>query len=267
MVKSIILFLLFGTCGSVALATDTVYVSDIKNSYLVFDEDVSIVDLGVQDGFVAQIEKNAVFVKALTPNAVETTLFVTAGPKVYAGVVCFRQNNEQVLYDFRERTLNTAASYNKQNYVPQVDISLIRERLYSLSGSKRQIEDVGIYRNKVSWSLTNVMTDNSAIYLKLRLENQSSLVYRVESVSVENAEFYRKRFLSRKKVNMVPVVPLIEGNIVDIKPYSHQDYFIAIPTYAVGEQGAVFVTIRETSGVRSLQLEISPSLINSTDLF
>ncbi|MEK6480923.1 DUF4138 domain-containing protein [Catalinimonas sp. 4WD22] len=274
------LFLLFNT--SFANASDTIYVNNQQNTYLVFDENVSLLDLGGQREFAdhlpeenvvlvkdfgAKAEKNTVYIKARSPEAAETTIFISAGSKVFAGIVSFKSRHEKILYDFRDKTLNKAASYNRENYVPEVDISQIEERLYSLDDKKRKVFDIGVADNKVSWSLMNLKVDNSAIYLKLRLENNSALVYRMESLSVENAEFYRKRLLSRKKVNKVTVVPLIEGNIADVKPYGWHDYYIAIPVYAVGEQGAVMVTIRETSGIRSLQLEIPPRLMNTADLF
>lgn len=266
----------------VAKATDTIYVDHTQNTYLIFDEPISLLDLGGQrefadqlpeenvvlvKGFGAKAEKNAVYIKARSPEATETTIFISAGPKVFAGVICYKANTDKILYDFRDKTLNKAASYNRDNYVPAVDIQLIEERLYSLSDTKREVFDIGISGNKVSWSLLNLRADNSAIYLKLRLENNSALVYRIESISIENAEFYRKRFLSRKKVNKVTVKPLIEGNVGNVKPYGWHDYYVAIPVYAVGDQGAVMVTIRETTGVRSLQLEIPPGLINTSDLF
>lgn len=273
-------FLLLHTL--LAGATDTIYVNNQQNTYLVFDDNVNLLDLGGEKEFADQIpeenvvlvrdfgakaEKNAVYIKARSPEATETTIFIAAGSKVFAGVVCFKATHDKILYDFRDKTLNKAASYNRENYVPEVDISLMEERLYSLSSAKRGIFDVGISDNKVSWSLMNLKADNSAIYLRLRLENNSALVYRVESISVENAEFYRKRLLSRKKTHKVTVTPLIEGNIADVKPYGWHDYYIAIPVYAVGDQGAVMVTIRETTGIRSLQLEIPPGLMNTSDLF
>lgn len=278
----IICFIGFILQGLVAHATDTIYVNNQQNTYLVFDENVSLLDLGGEREFADQLpeenvvlvkdygakaDKNAVFIKARTPEAKETTIFVTAGSKVFAGVICFSARTDKILYDFRDKTLHKAASYNRKNYVPEVDIRLIEERLYTLSEEKRKIFDIGVSDNKVNWSLMNLKVDNSAIYLKLRLENNSGLVYRMESISVENAEFYRKRLLSRKKVNKVPVDPLVEGNLTDVKPYGWHDYYLAIPVYAVGDQGAVMVTIRESSGIRSMQLEIPPVLMNAADLF
>jgi hypothetical protein len=266
--KKILFLLPFLLALSPAFAgADTIYVNTTRSSYIVFDQDVVIVDCGVKNDYAVQAEKNVVFIKALKEPSQETTLFVSAGKKVYAGIVKFCKTNNQFLYDLRDKTLNVAASYSRDNYVPQVDIALTRERLFSLKEAPRKISNVGVTKNGCTWSLTNLKTDNSSIYLKLRLENNSALVYRVESISVENAEFYKKRILSRKKTNKIPVVPQIEGNIVDVKPYSTHDYFLAIPVYAVGKQGAVYVTIREVSGVRSSQIEIPYSTMEKADLF
>ncbi len=281
MSKQVLYLLFLVLMAQTVYATDTIYVNNTQHTYLVFDEDISLFDLGGQreyadnlpenvvlvEDFGARAEKNAVYVTARSDSATTTTIFVEAGGKAFAGVLCFRPHNEKILYDLRDKTLNKAASYNRENYVPEVDISLIEERLYLLDDHKREIYDIGVSSNKVEWSLINLKVDNSAIYLKLRLQNNSGLIYRMESISVENAEFYRKRILSKKKVNKVPVVPLIKGNLVDVRPYDSQDYFIAIPVYAVGDQGAVMVTIRETTGIRSLQLEIPPGLMSKSDLF
>ena len=113
----------------------------------------------------------------------------------------------------------------------------------------------------------NYRADASAIYLRFRLENNSGLVYRMESLSAENVEYYKKGFLSKRKSNRVPVDELIEGNVVDVPAYSQQDYFLALPTYAVGDKGSVLVTIRETSGIRVLQLDLPGSLLLRSNLF
>ena len=253
---------------ALALATpDTIYVNTELNSYVVMDEPVSIVDLGTAADYGAKIENNVVFLKALTPDAAGTTLFISAGKRVFAGIIRYKKDNHRFLYDLREKTLNAAATYSREHYVPEVDIRLIRERLFSLGSNNPQALEASTSRNGLRWSLLDLKTDPSAIYLKLRLENQTALVYRTESISVENAEHYRKRLLSRKKVTLLPVEPLIEGNFSDVKPYASHDFYLALPVYAVGRQGSVLVTIRETSGVRALQLEIPPQLMSRADLF
>lgn len=249
------------------LTPDTIFVHTELNSYVVMDEAITIVDLGSGADYGARIEHNVVFLKALKPDAPGTSLLITAGNRVFAGIIQYRARHQKFLYDLREKTLNAAASYSRENYVPEVDIHLIRDRLFSLKDEAAISPELSTSRNKLSWSLLNVKTDPSAIYLRLRLDNPTALVYRIESISVENAEFYRKRLLSRRKVTLLPVKPLVEGNISDVKPYASHDFYLAIPTYAVGQQGSVLVTIRESSGVRALQLEIPPHLLNRADLF
>ena len=267
----IILTYLFGFClpawSAPTLAPDTIFVNTELNSYVVMDESITIVDLGTATDYGAKIENNVVFLKALKHNAAGTTLFISAGNRVFAGIIQYKKNNRHFLYDLREKTLNAAATYSREHYVPEVDIRLIRDRLFSLDSENPQAQEVSISRNSLRWSLVNVKTDPSAIYLRLRLENQTALVYRIESISVENAEHYRKRLLSRKKVTLLPVKPLIEGNISDVKAYASHDFYLALPTYAVGRQGSVLVTIRESTGVRALQLEIPPQLMDKADLF
>ena len=270
--KTILIFIasLSGLClpawSAPFLAPDTIFVNTELNSYVVMDEPISIVDLGTATDYAAKIENNVVFLKALKPDAAGTTLFISAGNRVYAGIIQYKKNNRHFLYDLREKTLNAAATYSREHYVPEVDIRLIRDRLFSLDAENLQAQEVSTSRNGLRWHLINLKTDPSAIYLRLRLENQTALVYRIESISVENAEHYRKRILSRKKVSLLPVKPLIEGNISDVKAYASHDFYLALPSYAVGRQGSVLVTIRESTGVRALQLEIPPRLMEKADL-
>lgn len=247
--------------------SDTVYVNDVKNAYLIFDDPVDIINIGTHGDYAVEVEKNTVFLKALQQRVAPTNFFVMAGQKVVAGTIGYSKENTRSLYDFRERTLNAAATYSPQNYVPEVDVRLIKDRLYSLEQTKREIFDVGTSRDHISWTLMNLRADPTALYVRLRLENSSGLVYRVESISIENAEYYRKSLLSRKRSNRLPVVPLIQGNMGDVKAYSHHDFFLALPVYAVGKEGAVLITIRETTGIRSLQLEIPPALMLKVSQF
>ena len=282
MIRLSLFVMLMVAVSTTGQATDTIYVNHDQHAYLVFDEEISLLDLWGRERVRSRHSRKCSTSQRLcgpcrkkrgVPDGsfrycYRDQHFRTSGKQSLRGSgVLPNVAPEITLRSAGEKTMNKAASYDRRNYVPEVDISLVEERLYQLDEEKRQIHDIGVSKNKVDWSLTNLRVDNSAIYLKLRLENQSALVYRIESISVENAEFYRKRLLSKKKVNKVPVEPLVEGSIVDVRPYDQHDYYVAIPVYAVGDQGAVMVTIRETSGIRSLQLEIPPQLMANADLF
>ncbi|MEM6844253.1 MAG: hypothetical protein AAF632_18695 [Bacteroidota bacterium] len=278
-----LLILLFSVLFSLpAMALDTLYVNK-TSTYLVFDEPVEDLDLGGENqdfadklpdehvvftkSFAAKAEGTAVYVKARTDECDATTLYVKAGRQVYVSVLCYRDIVERPLVDLREKTLHKAASYNRENYVPEVSIDLVEERLYELETIKREVFDIAKGKDKLIFSLVNFRADATAIYLRFRMENNSGLVYRMESLSAENVEYYKKGFLSKRKSNRIPVDELIEGNVVDVPAYSHQDYFLALPTYAVGEKGSVLVTIRETSGIRVIQLELPGGLLLKSNLF
>ena len=129
------------------LAADTLYVNK-TSTYLVFDEPVEDLDLGGESenfaeklpaenvvftkSFAAKAEGSAVYVKALTDTCDATTLYVKAGRQVFVSVLCYTDVVERPLVDLREKTLHKAASYNRENYVPEVSIELVEERLYEL---------------------------------------------------------------------------------------------------------------------------------------
>jgi len=265
--KTLFLLLLLPLLSSISLwaRTDTVYVNITQTSTLVFDSDVHLVDVGLKQNYAVRVEQNVVLVKALKNASPETSLFVsTVDNKVFSGILKYGRNGK-FFYDFRTR--GTKGPHGSISPVDaEHDVALMKQRLDLLKKIPRRLTTVGVTSNGLSFSLLNLVADDNCLYLSLRLVNTTALIYKVSSIVLEKTEFSQKR-RSAKKTNSVPVTPLLEGDTGNAKPYGHQDYYLAIPVMAVGKQGGLQISIRESAGARSLKLLIPYSLMAKANVF
>ena len=263
MIKRILLYLLINCLLNQLnqlYAQDSVFVDLEKNSYLVFPRPVSLVDMGSQGDYLHQVVDNVVLLKALQKGK-PTTLFVKAGDQVQVAILSFKSGNKRHLYDY------TSLADEKKPDVdePGLDTDFIEKQLALF---KKQFDRLNLRKKKnhVSFQLLNLQTDEQAIYLKLRLENHSALIYQTESLTAENLEFQRKRFLSRKKINRIPVNPILPVRLYAIPARESREFYLVLPVYAVGSQGALHITLRESSGVRTMTLKIKDQLLSKAKL-
>ena len=242
------------------LAQDSVFVDLHKNSYLVFPQPVSLVDMGSQGDYLHQVVDNVVLLKALQKGK-PTTLFVKAGNQVQVAILCYKAGNDKHLYDYCD-TKNIRVSDDRPS-VANLDVIEKQVAIF-----KKQ-PDQSIRRrrqNHLVFRLLNLKTDEYAIYLKLRLENNSALIYQTESLTAENLEFQRKRFLSRKKVNRIPVNPIVPVRLYAVPANQSREFFLVLPVYAVGTQGALHITLHESSGVRTMTLKLTDKHLSKAKL-
>ncbi|WKN44923.1 hypothetical protein [Tunicatimonas pelagia] len=242
-----------------AVSQDTVYVSDQAKSYLLFDHPVSLVDVGNPAWYEAQIEGNAVLVVARADSVPATPIYAVVNNEPFTGVLSF-QPQPNSFYDFRE--VKTPASQAITGVNPRVLQERLRSMQTHLDLRYGQQQEGGI-----TFRLVGVMHDLSATYLKFKVENQSSVVYRTDFIGFQRRQRYRKGFFAKEKEVTFPIEPLVAQNIHPVLPYSEGYYYYALPLWAYGAKESLLATLREESGSRTLTLKISPRLIRRADLF
>ena len=100
--KAIItLFLLGNLLATQAQKLDTISVTSEGTSYLIFDEPISLVNLGTK-AYIGKVEKDRMlFLKALSPNTEPTTLLVQAGSTLFTGYIRYVKKPSRSFYDYR----------------------------------------------------------------------------------------------------------------------------------------------------------------------
>lgn len=247
---------------------DTIFANCNTKSYLAFDEEVELVDVGNKDFYKVAIQGRNVFLLGVKDSVETIPIYVVfKNQSVFAATLRWDPLATKQFYDFRKNLVETRSYYNHRNYIPPTPTKVMVERLQGLEHEKRTYKSVAARVDDVTFALENVKNDHSAYYLKFKVENKTSIIYQLDYVGFDNVEFYRKKFFSKKRETRIPVTPLIDSDIRDVKPYCEEYFYFALPIYAVGSRGGLIVTLREISGVRTVEVEIPYKVLATADLY
>nr|WKN38704.1 hypothetical protein K4G66_08310 [Tunicatimonas sp. TK19036] len=237
------------------MGQDTVLVSHQGKSYLLFDDPVSLVDVGNPAWYEAHIEGSTVMVVARNDSLPPTPIYVQVGEKPFTGMLAYHPSPAP-FYDFRQGT-----SWEESKVTSQA-----AERLKSMQARK----DLNFAQKKeggVTFRLVGILHDLSATYLKFKISNQSSVIYQTDFIGFERKQRYRKGFFAKEKEATFPVQPLASQAMKPILPYSEGYLYYALPLWALDAKEQIRATLREKTGSRSLTLKIHARFIRRADLF
>lgn len=253
-----LLLLLILTLPLTTIAQDTISVSHRDKSYLLFDEPVTLADVGNPTLYQVQIEGNSILVVATGDSVACTPFYAVVGGEPFTARLQFHPNPE-AFYDFRPR--GEGASMGGL-----ISQESIRTRLRKLSSGK-DLNYASAKENGIRLRLVGIMHDLSATYLKFKVENRTSLVYQTESIGFERLKHYRKGFFAKEQQARFPIEPITYRPVEKILPYSEHDLYYALPLQTVERQEAIIATLRESSGSRSISLKIPARLLRRADLY
>ncbi len=241
------------------IAQDTIYVSNRAKSYLLFDEPVTLADVGNPSLYQAQIEGNSVLVVASADSVADTPFYAVVGGKPFTARLLFRSHPE-AFYDFRsEGTPLEAARLGAAN-------GQILERLQQLS-SYDDLNYAAARQSGIRFRLVGLVHDLSTTYLKFKVENRTSLLYQTDFVGFERLKRYKKGFFAKDKEARFPLEPVAQWRVEKVLPYSETYLYYALPMQSLERKEAIIATLREQGSTRSVSLKISSRLIRRADLY
>ena len=259
------------------ITRDTIYVSHQAKSYLLFDQPVSLADVGNPSLYQAQIEGNSVLVVATEDSVADTPFYAVVGGTPFTARLVFHPRPE-AFYDFRKDD-----NVSEGPHEPTGDQTLTR--LQDLQ-TQKELNYAAARQNGIRFQLVGLMHDLSTTYLKFKVKNNTSLVYQTDFIGFERLKRYRKGFFAKDQEARCPldpvaewrideVVPLPDGsNAYDpptttgrVLPYSETYLYYAIPIQSLERKEAIIATLREVGSSRSVSLRISSRLIRRADLY
>ena len=263
------------------VAQDTIYVSHQAKSYLLFDEPVSLADVGNPSLYQAQIEGSSVLVVASQDSVADTPFYAVVGGNPFTARLIFHPHPE-AFYDFRSIDTDKLSGNSEQTTLSS-DQTLIR--LQDLQ-TQKELNYAMARQNGIRFQLVGLMHDLSTTYLKFKVENRTSLLYQTDFIGFERLKRYKKGFFAKDQQARFPlepiaewrmdeVVPLPDGsNAYDpptttgrVLPYSESYLYYALPMQSLERKEAIIATLREKGSSRSVSLKISSRLIRRADLY
>jgi hypothetical protein len=240
---------------------DTIYVSTESTTYLIFDEPISLFNLGSKDYEAKADDPHILFIRARTTLAKRSTIVVTHGDAILTAYIAFKMNT-QAFYDFRKKQLP------KEEIAENTEQKQIENKLKRIARLPRNVK-IEAKKQQIELNLLNLYNDNEATFLRFSLHNQSSIIYDLDYVSFAYIE---KRKRTTKRVNTLngglqEVEPLIKVEKLLTEAGKSNEYLYALPLYSTTEDGFLQVIFREKAGLRSIIMEIPFKKILRAKLF
>jgi hypothetical protein len=250
MKKVFIVALLLLNFHSFGQKYDTIYVNTEGTTYLIFDEPITLFNLGSKDYEAKADEPRILFIRAKTTLAKRSTLVITHGDEIYTAYIAFKMNT-QAFYDFRKK------AGLKAEVVENAEQKRLENKLNSLTKLPKNI-NVVVRKQEIELNLMNLYNDNEATFLKFSLKNKSSIVYDLDYVSFAYIE---KRKRTSKKINSLnsglqEIEPLAKVEKLLTESSKSNEYLYALPLYSTTEDGFLQVIFREKAGLRNVIIEI-----------
>jgi hypothetical protein len=275
---SIILLSQIGFSQSGKGSLDTIF-CDIQNtSCIVFNEEVSLVDVGNPQQYAAQIKSNLVFIKPQQKDALPTTILIKSGITVYHGTLVYNKTGKPKPYYYEIKsgsggevninsnsTTGTKLSPSKDSQKENSSIVTIapelREKMFEFIKIKSEINSLGFISSNVDAAVTVIRNDNTNTFLKIIIKNKSSLPFKLDFISFQYYQDMKKGALRKSKKAPIDVFPVGSPTIKEIAPKSTEALPYAIPSYALANNGYLMVLVRESDGDRVLKIKIDGNLI------
>jgi hypothetical protein len=251
---------------------DTIFITHSATTYLLFAEEVTVVDIGKSNEYLSRIEGKCVFVKAAKEHPTPTSLLVQHGEDYFVALLAYKSQSNRFLYDFRKKVLPEKALQKDSNKEPDhskdknIDLEKVKRHFKNFEKSLQGVKQKTLRRDDVGLSLTHVANDKEATYLSFTFQNRSSIDYVLDVVTFERKEKKGKRF-SQNNVSREFIEPVVSSFTKVIEAQGKANLQYAIPLYALGKRSHLEISFREKSGSRLLTLKLPARYINNASIY
>lgn len=205
---------------------------------LIFDQPITRVYVGSQD-YGAEVKQHYLLLKSKRPQVPPTSLFVLydQGQRFFHGRL---QASSTVppAYDLR------------QEAAPAEEAPALRAGLAALQALPQAYCDCGVQQDQLIAALVGVLHDQAYTYLKVVLENHSSIDFHMEEVCFA----YQHRA-------QLPLTPVLLAQEALVPAHEHRTLLYVLPLYGTQATSALMVEWREAQGERALRLSIPAALL------
>jgi hypothetical protein len=255
---------------------DTVYVSTEMTTYLIFPTPIKLLDLGSKN-YAGRIEQNKLLLKPVRGQVAPSAMMIeTEDGQIYLHYIGYKQQPKRIFWDYRTLLATHATNSNHSagnngygntgngnNGSDNKADDIYSGKLAYLKKQKRRRL---FYKkeNNIALRISALAVDNTATYMLLQVDNQSSIPYKLEYVSFAYIE-KRKRKARRKVVGEEnQVLPMLSQTTDMVKPRSTSELAYAFPLFANTLKGKLEIIVRETDGNRVVRAYVPAKVLAKT---
>lgn len=263
--RFIIFVLLFvGSVFDAVAQEDTVEVSNMATTHIVFPSELKYVDIS-NKALVARIVdngKNILAMKARAPFHFITTISVLeSNGRLHTFYVRYNENPKELIYDIRQQLSAENDGVTKHLSEESSDSSWQsgEPTENGLLERSRHLYHIGDRNSGISAYCENIFVYDEYMYFVFSLSNKSQIRYEMSDVSfvVENG---RK---SKRFVNMDKTLAVANSyGIQSVAPSGTRSFYYKIPKFTLDKKLVLRIYIYEERGARNLVLEMGADEVN-----
>ena len=255
---ALLFFLSFAVFSQKNNKIDTIYVNSTATSYLIFDDAITLFNIGNNDfqAQTASTNTKILFVKAKVSNAKPTTLLLTHGNQIFQAYLHFREPISKAFYDYR------AENQPIETIKVKDENSVIDEKFKKLLSANPNVSFKSS-QSGMRLRCENLYNDSKGTFLKFSLANESSISYEIDNVSFSYQSILQNAERRPKSINRLQSLGIEEVNALkSIEPtkiiaaQKRGQFLYYIPLYATTEKGFLQVIFREKNGLRNVMINI-----------
>ncbi len=238
-----------------------------KTTNLVFPYKIKSVDRGSKDLLVQKANgvENVLQLKAGKENFEETNLSViTAEGKLYSFNVKYAA--QPLTLNFRFPKDSNAIIEPDYAMVENTNEATLEKDAHYAIGHPRNVFGIRDKRYGINMRLTGLFVRHGIFYLKLQLENKSTIDYDIDMLHFFTKD---KNQAKRTASQEIPINALyMLGNKDIIKSDTSQVLIVALPKFTIPDKKRFYVQMMERNGGRHLQLKMgNRKLINAVPVY
>lgn len=257
MKRLIISLLLIGAALSASAQTDTLYLSSMYTTHILFQSDLEYVDISNKAlaGKVLESSKNVLAIKARSPFDYSTTVTaLEAGGQLHTYIVVYEPSPKALVIDYRTASKETSSTPISGRFQPAdapsfQDVSEGRQRLYHIADRKFRISAV----------CEDVFVFGDVTYFVISMKNKSGINYEcsdagfvVESrKKTKRSIEYGKTLSARSKYGSLSVDSGGQSRVV-----------YTMDKVTLTDDQVLRIYFYENSGSRNLKLSLTAKDIN-----
>ncbi|MVM42004.1 DUF4138 domain-containing protein [Spirosoma sp. HMF3257] len=241
---------------------DTISVTVEGTSYVIFDEPISLVNLGTK-AYIGKVEnERMLFLKALAPNATPTTLLIQAGSTLFTGYIRYERKPAKSFYDYRVLDGPTTRLGQPSSSTVEAPVSskLTRMKVIKPNTHIREVKD------GIELECVQLFNDPERTYLKIAFRNTTTVAYVLDIVSFTYKEKLPRRLRNKVSPQFEEMKPDDRLEPARIEAGRTEAFYYSIPLYSTTEDGYLEIIFREKVGARVVTLEVPAQKIMNAPL-
>jgi hypothetical protein len=287
LIKIIFSVSLLSLLSSNLCSQDTIYVSVDNTVYLTFPEKIELVDIGKFEEYIAEVSnENLIKVKAITTTSKASTIMVKYGANFKQFFLQVVEKPTKFHYDFgmsssmgsssevttiKEEKSNVGSNTNTSNTsansnLPKNEKNAIKEKCQKMIDIPTEEETMGFISKFLQAAVTVIRNDKDNTYLKIVINNKSTIPYKFDFISFQYFQSMNKGFGKQKRKAPQDVYPLLDNNNQTVSPLTTQKVVYVIPSFALANNGYLLINFREKDGDRVLKIKVSSGKIQSAGI-